>query len=200
MTRSVSNSRLANSRLANSCLANSRLGCLAGAALAVLAAVPLAPAQACEAHAAYKTEIAEAKSAVMAMDAWVPLAPPGLKAHAAYLVLMNHGTEARAVTAVSSPQYKHAMLHLSSMKNGVAMMQHLAQVDIPAGGKVAFEPHGLHIMLMGPKGPQAEGGTVDLAFTLDDGSTLEVAAKVMKRADAPAPMDHGAMGHGHKGM
>ena len=35
---------------------------------------------------------------------------------------------------------------------------------------------------MGPKGPQAEGGTVDLAFTLDDGSTLEVAAKVMKRA------------------
>jgi copper(I)-binding protein len=186
--------------VSKSSLANSCLGCLAGATLAVLATMPLAPAHACEAHAAYKTELAEAKSAVMAMDAWVPIAPPGLKAHAAYLVLMNHGAEARAVTAVSSPQYKHAMLHLSTMKDGVAMMQHLAQVDIPAGGKVAFEPHGLHIMLMGPKGPQVEGGTVDLTFTLDDGSMLKVDAKVLKRADAPAPMDHGAMGHGHKGM
>ena len=186
--------------VSKSCLANSCLVSLAGAALAVLVTVPLAPAHACEAHAAHKTELAEAKSAVMAMDAWVPVAPPGLKAHAAYLVLMNQGAEARAVTAVSSPQYKHAMLHLSTTKNGVAMMQHLAQVDIAAGGKVSFEPHGLHVMLMGPKGPQAEGDTVDLTFTLDDGSVLKVAAKVMKRADAPAPMDHGAMGHGHKGM
>ena len=43
-------------------VSNSYLGCLAGAALAVLATVPLAPAQACEAHAAYKTELAEAQS------------------------------------------------------------------------------------------------------------------------------------------
>lgn len=175
------------------------LGCLTGTAL-ILAAQT---AQACEAHAFLTTQTAEAKTAshqgpVMAMDAWVPVAPPGVKAHAAYLVLMNHGADLRAVTAVHSPQYASAAIHASQVKDGVNVMQHLAQVDLPAGSSVAFKPHGLHIMLMGPKKPMAQGDTVDLALTLDDGTTVAVTAEVRKRG-AAAPMNHGHMGHDHKG-
>lgn len=175
------------------------LGCLAGAALSV----SLAPAaQACEAHAFLKAQTAEAKTgaqgSVMAMDAWVPVAPPGVKTHAAYLVLMNHGADLRAVTAVHSPQYASAAMHVSQVKDGVNVMQHLAQVDLPAGSSVAFKPHGLHIMLMGPKKPVAPGDTVDLALTLDDGTTVAVKAEVRKRG-AAATMNHDHMGHDHKG-
>ena len=174
------------------------LGCLTGAAM-ILSAQTV---QACEAHAFLATQTAEAKTAtkspVMAMDAWVPVAPPGVKAHAAYLVLMNHGADLRAVTAVHSPQYASAAIHASQVKDGVNVMQHLAQVDLPAGSSVAFKPHGLHIMLMGPKKPMAQGDTVDLALTLDDGTTVAIKAEVRKRG-AAAPMNHGHMSHDHKG-
>lgn len=175
------------------------LGCLTGTAM-ILAAQTV---QACEAHAFLTTQTAEAKTAshqgpVMAMDAWVPVAPPGVKAHAAYLVLMNHGADLRAVTSVHSPQYASAAIHASQVKDGVNVMQHLAQVDLPAGSSVAFKPHGLHIMLMGPKKPMAQGDTVDLALALDDGTTVAVTAEVRKRG-AAAPMNHGHMGHDHKG-
>jgi hypothetical protein len=179
------------------------LGCLTGAALTLAAQT----AQACEAHAFLKTQTADAQTAepttaaqgpVMAMDAWVPVAPPGVKTHAAYLVLMNHGADLRAVTAVHSPQYASAAMHVSQVKDGVNVMQHLAQVDLPAGSSVVFKPHGLHIMLMGPRKPVAPGDTVDLALTLDDGTTVAVKAEVRKRG-AAAPMNHDHMGHGHKG-
>tara|TARA_R110001592_G_scaffold236410_2_gene494719 strand:+ start:1014 stop:1586 length:573 start_codon:yes stop_codon:yes gene_type:complete len=180
------------------------LGCLTGAALTLAAQT----AQACEAHAFLKTQTADAQTAetkttspqgpVMAMDAWVPVAPPGVTAHAAYLVLMNHGADLRAVTAVYSPQYASAAMHASQVKDGVNVMQHLAQVDLPAGSSVAFKPHGLHIMLMGAKKPLVPGDTVDLVLTLDDGTTVAVTAEVRKRGTA-APMNHDHMGHDHKG-
>ena len=183
-----------------SALYKSCLGCLTGVALAATTAPA---ARACEAHAFLKTQTAEAKTMshqgpVMAMDAWVPVAPPGVKAHAAYLVLMNHGGDLRAVTAVHSPQYASAAMHISQVKDGVNIMQHLAQVDLPAGSSVAFKPHGLHIMLMGPKKSLTPGDTVDLTLTLDDGTAVTVKAEVRKRGSA-APMNHDHMGHGHKG-
>ncbi|MAY66541.1 MAG: hypothetical protein CMM77_05390 [Rhodospirillaceae bacterium] len=175
------------------------LGCLTGA---ILAMSQPQGALACEAHAGHAPQTATTKTAtqgpVMAMDAWVPVAPPGVKAHAAYLVLMNHGAGLRAVTAVHSPQYASAAMHASQVKDGVNVMQHLAQVDLPAGSSVAFKPHGLHIMLMGPKKPMASGDKVELSLTLDDGSTVAVTAHVRKRQPA-GPMNHDHMGHDHKG-
>jgi copper(I)-binding protein len=176
------------------------LGCLTGAALAVAAAQT---AQAADAQTAPAPQALTQAPHVMAMDAWVPLAPPGVKAHAAYLMLMNHGGDLRAVTAVHSPQYASASLHLSQEKDGINVMQHLAQVELPAGSSVTFKPQGLHIMLVGPKKPIALGDTVDLALTLDDGTTVAVTAEVRKRG-AAAPMNHdhmnhGPMGHDHKG-
>ncbi|MEQ8807278.1 MAG: copper chaperone PCu(A)C [Rhodospirillales bacterium] len=183
----------------NSTVYKTCIGCLTGVALTLAAQA----AQACKAHAFLKTQTADAKPTshqghVMAMDAWVPVAPPGVKAHAAYLVLMNHGGDLRAVTAVRSPQYASAAMHVSQVKDGVNVMQYLAQVDLPAGSSVTFKPHGLHIMLMEPKILLVPGGTVELVLTLDDGTTVAVAAEVRKRG-AAAPMNHDHMGHGHKG-
>ena len=191
----------------NVSVVKSCLSCLIGAA--ALTAAGSQSALACEAHAANGQSLQTAQaqghamSSVMAMDAWVPVAPPGVKAHAAYMVLMNHGKETRTITAVQSPQYGSATMHASITKDGVTHMQHRAAVDLPPGPPVGFVPGGMHIMLMKPKAAYKEGDTIDLSLTLDDGTTVAVKATVRARNDAPGMnhdhMNHGAMGHDHKG-
>ena len=177
------------------------LGLVAGAALVVASS---SATLACEAHktAAQMTEAPQsmAQGQVTAEDVWVPLAPPGVKAHAAYLVLKNGGTDQRSVMNVSSPQYGAAALHVSETnKDGVTMMQHLAQLDVAGGSSVAFKPHGLHIMLMNPKRVQKSGDTVDLTFTFDDGTALTVTGEVrLRRSTGAQPMNHDHLHH-HKG-
>lgn len=174
----------------NVSVVKSCFSCLIGAA--ALSAVGSPSALACDVHAAksHSVQTAQAQSPVMtpvtAMDAWVPVAPPGVKAHAAYMVLMNQGKETRTITAVHSPQYGSATMHASITKDGVTHMQHLAAVDLPPGPPVGFVPGGMHIMLMKPKGQYEAGDTIDLSLTLDDGSTVDVRATVRARSDAPA--------------
>lgn len=120
-------------------------------------------------------------------DAWVRHAPPVIKQHAGYFTLHNTGTKPRSLISVSSKSYQHAMLHASKTENGIATMQHLAQVTIPAGGKVMFAPGGLHVMLMQPVSPLQVGDHVPLVLTFANGETLPVMAMVKK--------DNGGMGH-----
>jgi copper(I)-binding protein len=49
---------------------------------------------------------------------------------------------------------------------------------VPARGEVSLRPGGLHLMLFGLAAPLAEGDTVQMTLTLDDGSTLDVRAAV----------------------
>lgn len=58
---------------------------------------------------------------------------------AAYLTITNDGTTPDTLMEVSSPAAAGAMLHASSMG-------HLMALPIPAGGTVALEPGGTHIM------------------------------------------------------
>jgi copper(I)-binding protein len=137
---------------------------------------------------------------LMATGAWVRLAPPTLKTHGGYLTISNHGAEPQELVGASSDNYEMVMVHLSQIVDGVATMQHLESVEVPAGRKAEFKPGGLHLMLMGPKKPLEMGGVVPIRLTFRSGATLDVQAMVM--ADEPdgaamKEMDHGAHG-GHK--
>ncbi|MGB0905571.1 MAG: copper chaperone PCu(A)C [Mangrovicoccus sp.] len=48
------------------------------------------------------------------------------------------------------------------------------------GQEVSFAPGGLHIMLMMPMGPKAEGDMVDLTLIFADGEELPVVAVVRR--------------------
>jgi copper(I)-binding protein len=137
---------------------------------------------------------------LMASGAWVRFAPATLKTHGGYLTISNHGAEPQELVGASSENYEMVMVHLSQVVDGVATMQHLESVEVPAGGKAEFKPGGLHLMLMGPKKPLEKGGMVPIRLTFRSGATLDVQAMVMAGAlDAAATkdMDHGAHG-GHK--
>ncbi len=118
---------------------------------------------------------------VMIKQAYIPVAPPGMMTHAAYMTLENMGDKTRSLIGVKARGYGMAHLHVTSEKNGVASMSMVHQLDIAPGSSVALEPGSFHIMLMHPKGMSAAGDEVSLQLQFADGETLDVLARVKAR-------------------
>lgn len=140
-------------------------------------------------------ELSADSSGVVVDDAWIRMAPPVIKVHAGYLTLSNHGPAERHLIAVESPAYARAEMHISREVNGVATMEHLAQVTVPPGKPVAFAPGSLHLMLMGAKDKQSEGATVPLTLIFQNGA--RIAVKAVVRNDIKMG---GHAGHDRHGM
>lgn len=121
-----------------------------------------------------------AQPPVSATDAWVRAAPPGATMMAGYLTLHNTSREAIRLTAVESPQFEGITLHRGTLVDGVARMEAVAAIEVPARGSVSLAPGGLHLMLEGPIGAVRDGGTVDLVLSFDNGWSLELNVPVRR--------------------
>jgi copper(I)-binding protein len=55
------------------------------------------------------------------------------------------------ITGVSSPQAERVEIHNSVSKDGLATMEKVDSVELPAGQAVAFAPRGLHLMIFSPQ-------------------------------------------------
>ena len=53
-------------------------------------------------------------------------------------------------------------------------MRRVEQVAIPAGAEVAFEPGGLHLMLIGLKAPLVAGKSLPLVLQFRDAGAIKV--------------------------
>jgi periplasmic copper chaperone A len=135
--------------------------------------------------------LASAGESVKAENAWVPWAPPGLKVHVAYMTIVNRGATDQVIVSAESTDYERIELHRSVIKNGVSTMQSIDEVRVPANGRVEFAPTGLHLMLIGPRRPQAVDGHVQIVLRLSGGEEVDVSAVVRRRDDA----GHGAHTH-----
>ena len=102
-------------------------------------------------------------------NGWIREAPPGAPSIAAYGVLKNSGAKALEVTAISSKASDMAMLHESSVKDGISQMRMLSSVTIRAGGKLTLAPGGKHIMLTDPRNAPKAGEHVTISFTDSSG-------------------------------
>ena len=109
----------------------------------------------------------------------VPLAPPGVMAHAAYFTLTNTGDAPRQLIGVTAEGYMMAHIHKTEVKDDIATMSSVDVLEIAPGQSVAFEQGGLHVMLMRPATPLEEGGSVDIMLEFANGEALPVSAKVM---------------------
>ncbi|KUP91298.1 copper chaperone PCu(A)C [Tritonibacter horizontis] len=110
--------------------------------------------------------------------AYVPLAPPGVMTHAAYMTLANAGTAPLRLVGVTAAGYAMAHLHASAEQDGVATMAMLHQLEIAPGQTIALAPGGLHIMLMHPDRTLQAGDTVELVLSFADGTSQSVTATV----------------------
>jgi periplasmic copper chaperone A len=99
--------------------------------------------------------------------------PAGLKTSAAYLTIENHGKSADKLVDITCACAGSAMMHRSETKNGVSSMSMVGEVTIPAGGKVEFKPDGLHVMLVGVKGPLEAGALQEMTLRFQKAGTVK---------------------------
>lgn len=118
-------------------------------------------------------------------EPWVRVAPEGADVMGAYFRLVNEGDAKVVVNGVNSNQFDRAEMHETVVNDdGQASMQPMAQVSVPAGETVAFEPGGRHVMLFSPSQTYAAGDQVELILSCgEQNAELPVPATV--RAEKP---------------
>ena len=73
-------------------------------------------------------------------------------------------------------------VHESYMEDGLMQMRHIAGVDVDGGASVAFEPGGLHVMLIGVE-PLELGQEVSVDLIWEESGTMTVTAPVESYAE-----------------
>jgi protein SCO1/2 len=119
--------------------------------------------------------------------AWSRATAPGASVGVAYFAVANSGA-ADELVAIESPVCEHVEMHATSMANGMMQMRRTESVSIPAGGRVVFEPSGLHAMLLGLKAPLRAGQRVPLTLIFRHAGRVPVAARVQGvESEGPPP-------------
>lgn len=99
---------------------------------------------------------------------------PGDLPAAGYFTLTNSGSQPVVLTGAQSTAFAQVMMHRSSLENGMASMQHVAQVEVAAGATLKFAPGSYHLMLMQRQRELALGDQVEANLLFADGQSLPV--------------------------
>jgi periplasmic copper chaperone A len=99
-------------------------------------------------------------------DAWIRKMPPASTLSSGYFKLTNRSSKNDQLLEVTSPVAEKVELHETVLKDGMAKMEALSVLNIPAGDTVTFEPRGKHLMLLGlsPKFSELEQTHLTLIF------------------------------------
>ncbi|HQZ30713.1 MAG TPA: copper chaperone PCu(A)C [Arenimonas sp.] len=125
---------------------------------------------------------AEPVCAPVIEKAWVRAAPPGAPSLAGYLLLRNPCRTAVEVSDVESRDFGMPMIHRTEVVDGVSRMRPAGKLVVPPGGTLRFEPGGLHLMLMKPLRPMAEGDQAGVRLVLADGRRVFAVFPVRRTA------------------
>jgi periplasmic copper chaperone A len=119
-----------------------------------------------------------------------PWAPPGIgqqRIGAVYFSIRNQGLTPERLQAVELPDGGRAMLHSSTMQDGIMRMRPLDAIEIPAGAEVALLPGATHVMLTDLPGPLLKESSLRLVLRFEQAGSVEVLATVRSRPVTQAP-------------
>lgn len=111
------------------------------------------------------------------------------KTAAGYFSVTNGGDTADSLIAIRSDFPKTEVHSSETDASGVARMEAVPSVDIPAGATVTLRPGGLHVMFMGLQKPLAVGEHVTATLVFRQAGEIPVDFHVQARGK-----DGGAMG------
>jgi copper(I)-binding protein len=117
---------------------------------------------------------------VSARDAWVREAPPGATVMAGYLELRNDTSRPQVLVAASSAGFGSVMMHRTVVRDGMAGMAHLSQIEVAPNAGLIFAPGGNHLMLRNPKRTLRAGDAVVVKLEFRGGLVLPVTFEVRK--------------------
>lgn len=110
-------------------------------------------------------------------DAWArPAAAGGTSA--AYMRITNGTDGEDTVVGVSTPAAAKASIHQTMTDDSGMTGMHEATLTLPAGGTVALEPGGYHVMLTGLAADLVPGSEIQLTLTFERAGPLVVPVQV----------------------
>ena len=119
-------------------------------------------------------------------EGWVRGTPPGTTITAMYMNVENTGDQDDTLKSVSSDISKSAEIHQTSVDDkGVAKMEMLESVLVPAEGSVNFKPGGMHIMLIDLEESLKSGDKVEIKLVFEKAGQVKVQAEVLGVGDKP---------------
>lgn len=101
---------------------------------------------------------------------------------AAYLEIRNAGETSDQLISARAPGFESVELHRTTEEGGVLKMAQVDAIVAPAGGSVALEPGGYHIMLFGASQLFKEGDKYSLILVFENAGELEVEVHVERGA------------------
>jgi periplasmic copper chaperone A len=112
---------------------------------------------------------------------WSPPTPPVASVGAVYFLITNGGPKADLLLSVTSPVARAIEIHESREVQGSIRMREVASVECPPGATVKIAPGGLHVMLLGLRGPLVAGMTFPASLHFRDAGILTVQVTVAAR-------------------
>lgn len=149
---------------------------------AALAAATLAAAPA----------LAHKPGGLEAVQAWSRPAAAGMTG-AGYMTIRNHGQAEQTLVKVETPAAARVEVHQTVVSGGVARMQAVPRLTIPAGGEVRLAPGGHHLMLIKLARPLKAGQRLPATLTFASG--VKVRTEIVVGTAAP-PEQAGSI-HNH---
>jgi hypothetical protein len=104
---------------------------------------------------------------------WIRELPPTATSLAAYATLKNNGLKKVDITAIKTSAAGMAMVHETTVKDGLSQMRMLSSLSIAAGDMVTLSPGGKHLMLTELKRLPKAGDHVRISFTDASGCVTE---------------------------
>ena len=113
-------------------------------------------------------------------DAWARTSASSQENGAVYMRISGGDVADQLLgVSVGADVARMAQIHETSMdSDGVMMMQPVPAIEVAAGGEVALEPGGFHVMLMQLAEPLVAGEEIEVTLTFAEAGDIEVTAEV----------------------
>jgi copper(I)-binding protein len=114
-------------------------------------------------------------------DPWVRRAPalPGTESKtAAYLTVWNGGEVPDFLVSATADVAASVELHWTRNMGGMMMMEPVSKIPVGPGERLALQPGGYHLMLIGLERALAPGETVTLGLRFESAGPVTVQARV----------------------
>lgn len=112
------------------------------------------------------------------LDAWLRLPPAGTDLAAVYFTVRNVSPHSVTIDGAEATVASMAMIHESSVVNGMAEMRKRENVVLAPGQSVMFAPNGLHLMLHGLNRKLFVGEKLPVTLLLRGGEKIAFTATV----------------------
>jgi protein SCO1/2 len=118
--------------------------------------------------------------------AWSRATAGGVSVGVVYFEVINAGP-ADTLLTIECPAAERVEVHATTRADGIMKMRPVPSVEVAAGGRLSFQPGGLHAMLIGLKQPLREGGRLPLTLVFRRAGKLRFEAAVQGLGTVDAP-------------